>query len=450
LSLGWIASACGDDLDPGGASGRDGASGNDIGPGPGAEAGTSSGTRDAAAGTVGDQKTAFQVDLLFDIDNSASMGDKQTLLELAIPDLVNRLINPNCVDANGYSQGPSVAGICATAGTKAEFSAVHDMHLGIVSSSLGMRGGDLCYPTQMTNNGMPFLDGNPSISSHTDDQGHLLGRSAPAGMAPANAETEMPSPVVGTQNFIDWFPPVMPPNPKDPTATVGVQALVPATVETNPAKLETDFANLVTGVHAFGCGIESQLESWYRFLVQPDPYASIASQTSTNPPPGSWVGYDHVIIQQRHDFLRPNSLVAILVLSDENDSEIDTRSLSGEAVNWMVSGFSPAKGTSVCQTNPADPGCTSCAYQTAEADPNCAAGSGTYTSPVDWGNNTTSGSRARRSPIARWSIPRAPPSIRAASRKKGSPVIRDSGTARTRCSLRPILTGRLRCPTART
>src|SRR5580693_1526852 len=39
-----------------------------------------------------------KIDLLFDIDNSASMGDKQDYLASAIPDLISRLINPNCVD----------------------------------------------------------------------------------------------------------------------------------------------------------------------------------------------------------------------------------------------------------------------------------------------------------------------------------------------------------------
>src|ERR1700685_4646802 len=122
------------------------------------------------------ENSVDQLDILFDIDNSASMGDKQALLELAIPDLIGRLVNPNCVDGMGNSSGPSAMGVCTVANTAPEFPAVHDMHLGIVSSSLGTRGGDLCYPTQMTNDAMPFLDGMPSISSHTDDQGHLLAR----------------------------------------------------------------------------------------------------------------------------------------------------------------------------------------------------------------------------------------------------------------------------------
>jgi hypothetical protein len=278
------------------------------------------------------------------------------------------------------------------------------MHLGIVSSSLGSRGGNLCTPDAMTNGGSPFLGGKPSISSHNDDQGHLLGRSALSPLAdggpPANAESETPSPVVGAitptpgpQNFIDWFP--VPPSANDPYATVGPQVLSLATAITDGAMLETDFANLVAGVHAFGCGIESQLESWYRFLVQPDPYAFIAPLTSTSPPPGSWVGYDQTILQQRHDFLRPNSLVAIIVLSDENDSEIDARAYAAQGLGYkfMIAGsgagatFQPFRSTSACATAPDSPACQSCLSTSpgVASDANCKLGP--YTSPVDWGND---------------------------------------------------------------
>ena len=112
-----------------------------------------------------------KVDLLFAIDNSASMGDKQDLLALAVPVLVGRLLNPNCVDTDvthdlhagerlhersarartATSTGNGGAGQCfvpgdngggdnqctSIANTKAEFPPVHDMHIGIVSSSLG-------------------------------------------------------------------------------------------------------------------------------------------------------------------------------------------------------------------------------------------------------------------------------------------------------------------------
>ena len=92
-----------------------------------------------------------KVDLLFMIDNSASMGDKQNLLAAAVPDMITRLIQPNCVDAMGNIVGQSDSGGLGTCtmGT-VEFPPVHDMHIGIVTSSLGGRGGDQC-PDDATN-----------------------------------------------------------------------------------------------------------------------------------------------------------------------------------------------------------------------------------------------------------------------------------------------------------
>src|SRR5262245_66164762 len=47
------------------------------------------------------QQAVDKVDLLFAIDNSASMGDKQAILADAVPDLINGLLKPRCVDGEG-------------------------------------------------------------------------------------------------------------------------------------------------------------------------------------------------------------------------------------------------------------------------------------------------------------------------------------------------------------
>ena len=47
------------------------------------------------------QSGVDKIDLLLAIDNSLSMADKQKLLQDAVPDLVNRLVNPQCVNENG-------------------------------------------------------------------------------------------------------------------------------------------------------------------------------------------------------------------------------------------------------------------------------------------------------------------------------------------------------------
>jgi hypothetical protein len=330
-----------------------------------------------------------KVDLLFDIDNSASMGDKQFFLTLAIPDLIDRLINPNCVDtATGGPVGmKSSAGLGCPAGSKPEFPPVHDMHLGIVSSSLGER---LSEPDSTGQTGVchdpafavpPFTN----LNAHADDKGHLIARSltyAPPNVGSSATEGVVNDAVItayGTSpsGFLYWYPRAAPPP---------VGSATPITV---PATLQDDFAQLVTGVGTFGCGIESQLESWYRFLVQPDPYDTLALDMTKNLPTATWQGVDSVILQERHDFLRPDSLVAVVVLSDENDSEIDVRSIGGLGYLFMRTLFTPPHGTTPCATNPLDPGCHSCNPATDMGDPNCVPAAASqvkvYSAPNDWG-----------------------------------------------------------------
>jgi hypothetical protein len=108
-----------------------------------------------------------KLDLLFVVDNSASMGDKQELLRQAVPDMLERLLTPNCVDSTGTVLGASQNGQCASG--LLEFQPVRDIHVGIVSSSLGGRGGDACDPN------MPN-QANTSLNAHNDDKGHLVNR----------------------------------------------------------------------------------------------------------------------------------------------------------------------------------------------------------------------------------------------------------------------------------
>jgi hypothetical protein len=305
-----------------------------------------------------------KIDILFDIDNSASMGDKQAYLGQAIPDLVDRFVNPRCLNTSRMSVGRSTAGVCP-GGSSPEFAPVHDLHLGIVSSSLGKRGGDLCDPAS------PPASPYRSVY-HLDDRAHLLNRTLNVTGSSATegtvAEAAQPDP------YLYWFPPG--PNQG--------QKAGPGQPIGDPGTLGTDFTGLVNGAGVFGCGIESQLESWYRFLVQPDPYDSIA----VNGGVASWSGVDATILQERHDFLRPDSLVLIVVLSDENDSEIDVRALGGQAVAWMNGGAELPRGTEAC-SDPASPACQSCAQgNNATTDPACVA-SPKYTAANqnDWGFN---------------------------------------------------------------
>jgi len=270
---------------------------------------------------TGTQTHAGKVDLLFMIDNSASMGDKQEHLRRSIPDLVRRLVSPNCVDSAGNVLGRSADGMC-TSGSL-EFAPVDDLHVGVLTSSLGNGGGDVC------------SESNP----RTNDRAHLVNRTA----------TGQPI----------------------PNAADGFLRFGPGGI-TDVQTLEDDISQLVDGVGATGCGLEAQLESWYRFLVEPNPYEQIVVTRGVP----ALVGTDATILKQRHDFLRPDSLLSIIVLTDEDDSTVDPFVRPGgwafAANNFPGSnvfrggngrGTTAPRGTSACATEPLSPACTTCAFR---------------------------------------------------------------------------------------
>jgi hypothetical protein len=321
-------------------------------------------------------QTIDKVDILFVIDNSASMGDKQEYLAEAVPLLIQRLVQPNCVDAPGHVVGQSDAGGLGTCTTGAvEFPPVHDMHIGVISTSLGTRlsdrygggAGTICDP-----NATLALTSGATFPNHNDDRGELVARTNPIDTSGD------PLGDAGTLHYLNWFPNVPKNTGKLPSA--GAPAIASATTLTN------DFKSLIQGVGSYGCGIESQLESWYRFLVQPDPYDSLSLDGSGN---AQWVGVDATILAQRQAFLRPDSLVAIIDMTDENDSEVDVRAVGGKGYWWMATNFNPWKGTPGCAENAAMSGltdmstCQSCGFQGVTC-----ASPDQYTSPNDWGMNT--------------------------------------------------------------
>jgi hypothetical protein len=292
-----------------------------------------------------------KLDILFMIDNSSSMGDKQALLQSAVPDMIQSLVSPSCVAAGGNVLGPSQNAQCAQG--HLQFPPVQDIHVAIVTSSLGGRGGDQC-STTATN------PANPALNAHDDDRGELVNRTGADEHAVADA---LPS------NFLAWFPPV----PQN-----AGEAPPPVPAISDSATLISDFQAMVSGVNEHGCGYEAQLESWYRFLVQPDPYGSIVVTANQ----AALIGIDATILQQRHDFLRPDSAVAVVVLTDENDSTVDPMTIGAQGWAFENGSFpgsptaAPPEGTIECSeqdpanpltTGPNDIECTSCAFVSSTA-----------------------------------------------------------------------------------
>src|SRR6185436_7686406 len=87
-----------------------------------------------------------KIDLLFMIDNSTSMADKQKVLEAAVPDLVDRFVNPVCIGGDGSRTTPGSPDDKCPDGAQREFLPVKDIHVGVITSSLGGHGASTCVP----------------------------------------------------------------------------------------------------------------------------------------------------------------------------------------------------------------------------------------------------------------------------------------------------------------
>jgi hypothetical protein len=329
----------------GGSGGEAGGGGGTGGIMTGGTAGTSGGTAGTSGGTAGTGgappgpyvTSSFRgtkpskIDLLFMIDNSSSMSDKQTILSTAVPDLVDQLIQPRCIDPiTGRTVGNAINGTCAVG--ELAFEPIKDIHVGIITSSLGNHGagGDICNDVSDINQGR--------ADPHNNDRAHLVARGN--GGAPVST--------FESKGFLYYNP-----------SAAG--ALASSTAVGVP------FTEMVKGVGQHGCGYEASLEAVYRFLVDPEPYDSIRIDTSI----GGFgqavlTGTDQELLKQRADFLRPDSLVSVVLVTDENDCSIIDGNQGFYAILPSVPGTGRnvlKPGTAICKTNPNDRCCVNCNQQ---------------------------------------------------------------------------------------
>lgn len=244
-------------------------------------------------------KRPDKVDLLFVIDNSASMKDKQSELGRRIPELVSAITSPSVDPTTG------------------KVTRVLDVHVGVITSSLGASGTGACQ------------------GPHADDRAHLLPR---AGDPPATSGYELdpsgnptaaacPSGLAAGQP-LSWVAD----RARDASATFAGEA--------GARQLQAAASCVVDSVKEFGCGYEATWEAAYRFLADPAPSASENANCSKVGDSYSCsgvikrAGLDAALLEQRARFLRPDSLLAVVVLSDENDF-----SLRPEGANWKPWGI---------------------------------------------------------------------------------------------------------------
>lgn len=290
------------------------------------------------------QNSVDKIDLLFMIDNSISMADKQAILADAVPLLVERLITPICVRActpadncspqqerDGIPVGGNAdsTGKCASGGP--EFNPIKDIHIGVVTSSLGSHG---------ATGGKYDVCTTPS----DDDHAHLLGQLNPTIRTDAMGNALKPYDANG---FLKW----------DTTSPAKYNPRGDSNADMFTAK----FTDMVKSAGENGCGFEASLEAWYRFLIDPEPAAGVAVDPATNR--AGVTGVDATILAQRAAFLRPDSLVAVIMLTDENDC-----SIQDTGYGYLVAKGNPMyRSTSQCAANPNDNCCQSCGESTARS-----------------------------------------------------------------------------------
>ncbi len=314
------------------------------------------------------QSGVDKIDLLLMIDNSASMADKQDILAAAVPNLINGILNPPCLDgrtgqpvaANLQPGTPTAA--CPT-GSQREFSPVTDVHVGIITSSMGTFGASGCPDSAV--NTCP----TGSTNTSNNDLGHLITRTDPCDAAAPDVPTYQ------NEGFLAW----------DPNKQLTPNG------ETDITRFTSNLTELVQGTGQEGCGWEQQNEAWYHFLVDPAPLVLVAdpnssklnvgvenTQTNTldafdmqhlaNNQFGTYHHVDKDLLNERQKFLRPDSLLAIIVLTDETDVSIKQSSYNPVLAEGDYLPHARAECTDPAK-GPGDRCCTSCGLPTPDGCP---------------------------------------------------------------------------------
>ncbi|MFO0740038.1 MAG: hypothetical protein U0270_29335 [Labilithrix sp.] len=257
-------------------------------------------------------ETASKVDILLAVDNSAGMARKHEYFARSLSAFVQHVA-----------------------------AVTPDIHLGVITSSLGSFGGDVCDPSNPAKSSRARLQSKDRDGASVTPNGVLVLSSA-----------------------------------------AGVPSFVSAA------------ERLVLGVGEQGCGLEAQLESVYRFLVQVDPPDEVKLDAFRQGDLGNGIDVD--VLRDRAAFLRPDSLVVVLMVTDEEDSSPDPLSIGGFGYAFAnrdfpgskvrrgtaIQGTTAPRGTSVCASDPGAEACTSCGFaqncdastlscQKLKQDPNC-------------------------------------------------------------------------------
>lgn len=258
---------------------------------------------------------AERIDVLFVVDNSMGMKPHQQVLQDAAVNFIDQLAHPPCVGAPSGTVAND-EGMCPGDAQPA-YHPPTDVHFGVVSSSVEF-----------------------SAADGQTDNGHLL----------PTLREGVPDPT--GEGFLQY---------------TGDTAALPS--------LKHDLQQQIESAGDEGYGFESPLEAAFRFLVEPEPPQHLVNSNFQV----MHEGLDTTLLDQRRAFLRDDSALVIIVLTDENDCSAMNGGGGYEhsAYGWLTSRNEwIAQPREECDEDPNDPCCASCMEATptgCEASPRCTA-----------------------------------------------------------------------------
>lgn len=235
------------------------------------------------------------VDLILMVDNSGSMRENQANIMAQFGPLINLLVDPPCISRTAPGGGTAHTCDPNNPDDVRQYPTVTDLHVGVVTSDLGTPGTNLipgCDAPETGDDGRlnPIRNGLALREHLPWMPRRMTAEMAPAGFRPAacnNDPNQFPSFITFCSNAAD--------------ASCDVAGM---NASTRMAPQFVDWFKCNAGLFVNGCGLESQLEAVWRALVF---HNARAVPGNTSPNAG---------------FLRENAVLAIIVLSDEEDGSV--------------------------------------------------------------------------------------------------------------------------------
>ncbi len=244
----------------------------------------------SAAQYVASADRTDRVDLLVVVDNSGSMAANQSNLMAQLGPMIEQLVSPRCLSRANPSAAPHACD-SRNADDVPQYPAVKDLHVGVISTDLGTAGQLDC--------------GSTGAASMTGDDGLLNPMRFGAAMA-QHLPWRNPALPAGFRSASCGMDPMRFPRfigfcSNEADASCDAPG---ADTSTRDPALFSEWFRCNAGLFVGGCGIEQPLEAAWRALVHHDA-RSLPGNTSQNA-----------------GFLREEALLAIVVLTDEEDGSV--------------------------------------------------------------------------------------------------------------------------------